>query len=138
MVTIAPPAVGNPPLHILYLDDDESLVLIMQRLLRRRGFQMSGYTQQAEALAAIRAAPHSFNLVVTDYTMPGMSGLEVAAAVRDIRPNLPIAIASGFIDEHLQTQATAAGIAALLYKTNAAEDFGAAIERLAQGYTTVK
>ena len=68
--------------HILYLDDDESLVLLVKRLLERRGYRVSGYTDQREALAALRADPAAFDLVVTDYNMPGMSGLDVAREVR--------------------------------------------------------
>jgi two-component system, cell cycle sensor histidine kinase and response regulator CckA len=69
---------------------------------------------------------------VTDYNMPGMSGLDVAGAVRMIRPDLPVAIASGFIDETLQTQAEGAGVRELIFKANAVEDLCEAFARLAQ------
>ncbi|MBL0124365.1 MAG: PAS domain S-box protein [Betaproteobacteria bacterium] len=118
--------------HILYLDDDESLVFLVTRLLERRGFRVSGYTDQREALAALRADPSVFDLVVTDYNMPGMSGLDVARAVRTICADLPVAIASGFIDETLQTQAESAGVRELIFKANAVEDLCDAFARLAQ------
>ncbi|MBL0125433.1 MAG: PAS domain S-box protein [Betaproteobacteria bacterium] len=125
-------ATANGGPHILYLDDDESLVFLVQRLLERRGFRVSGYTDQREALDAIRAKPALFDLVVTDYNMPGMSGLDVARTAREIRADLPIAIASGFIDEALRTQAEGAGVRELIFKANAVEDLCDAFARLAQ------
>jgi PAS domain S-box-containing protein len=118
--------------HILYLDDDESLTFLIRRLLERRGCRVSGYIDQHEALTALRADPAGFDLVVTDYNMPGMSGLDVAHAVRAIRADLPVAIASGFIDEALHAQAEGAGVRELIFKANAAEDLCEAVARLAQ------
>ena len=118
--------------HILYIDDDESLVFLIKRLLERRGFRFSGYTDQAEALKALRANPADFDLVVSDYNMPGLSGLDVAREVNLIRPDLPVAVASGFIDEALRDQAVDAGVCELIFKANAVEDLCDAFARLAQ------
>jgi len=118
--------------HILYLDDDESLVFLVSRLLERSGYRISGYTDQRDALNALRADPLAFDLVVTDYNMPGMSGLDVAREVRIIRADLTVAIASGFIDETLQQQAEGAGVRELIFKANAVEDLCEAFARLAQ------
>jgi PAS domain S-box-containing protein len=117
--------------HILYLDDEEALVFLLKRLLTRRGFRVSAFARQDEALAALRAAPADFDLVVTDYNMPGMSGLDVARAVHEIRADLPVAIASGFIDETLQAQAGGAGVRELIFKAHEVEDLCTAIARLA-------
>ena len=118
--------------RILYLDDDASLVSLVTRLLGRRGYRVSGFIDQQEALAAIRANPAAFDLVVTDYNMPGMSGLDVARETRAIRADLPVAVASGFVDEELQVQAGGAGVRELIFKASAAEEFCAALVRLAQ------
>ena len=117
--------------HILYLDDDESLIFLVTRLLERRGYRVSGYTEQKEALAALRVDPGGFDLVVTDYNMPGMSGLDVARAVRTIREDLPVAVASGFIDEALRAQAEGSGVRELIFKASAVNDFCDALVRLA-------
>jgi two-component system, cell cycle sensor histidine kinase and response regulator CckA len=119
--------------RILYLDDDESLVFLVTRLLERRGYRISAYTDQRKALDALRTDPAAFDLVVTDYNMPGMSGLDVAREVRAIRADLPVAITSGFIDESLRTQADAAGVCELIFKANAVEELCEAFERLAGG-----
>jgi CheY-like chemotaxis protein len=97
--------------HILYIDDDEALVFLVRRLLERRGYQVSGFTDQREGLAALRADPAGFDLVLSDYNMPGMSGLDVARAVAAIRADLPVAVASGFIDENLMRRRAGPGCA---------------------------
>ena len=76
--------------HVLYLDDDESLEFLVERLLKRRGVRVSGFTDQHAALEALPADPARFDLVVTDYNMPGMSGLDVAREVRAIRDRVRI------------------------------------------------
>ena len=119
--------------RILYVDDDEALVFLVTRLLERRGFQVSGYTNQTEALAALRAGSAGFDLVVSDYNMPGMSGLDVAREVRSIRADLPVVIASGFVDEELRAQAAVAGVRKVIFKATAVEEFCEIVQRLAQG-----
>ena len=131
-VATAAPSNAAGGRHILYLDDDESLVFLVTRLLERRGFRVSGFTNQREALDALRADPASFDLVVTDYNMPGMSGLDVARAVRAIRADLAVAVASGFIDETLRAKADEAGVGELIFKASAVEDLCDAFARLAQ------
>ena len=118
--------------RIIYIDDDESLLFLVRRLLERRGYRLNTFTNQREALDALRAAPSAFDLVVTDYNMPGMSGLDVAREVREIRADLPVVIASGFIDEALRAQATDAGVRELISKSNAVEELCEAFVRLAQ------
>jgi CheY-like chemotaxis protein len=118
-------------LRLLYVDDDEALVFLVTRLLSRRGYVVSGFTEQGEALAALGADPGGFDLVLTDYNMPGMSGLDVAREVRAINKDLPVAIASGFIDEALRAQVGAAGVRELIFKATEVEVFCAAVQRLA-------
>ena len=98
------------------------------RLLRST---LSAYLDPGEALAALRANPASFDLVVSDYNMPGMSGLEVAREARAIRADLPVVVASGFVDEALQTQAKAAGVREVISKTKAMDGFCEVIARIA-------
>ncbi len=117
--------------HILCVDDDESIVFLMKRLLERQGYRVSGYTDPHEAVAAVRAAPDQFDLAVTDYNMPGMSGLEVARALRETRADLPVALASGYITEELRAEAPAAGVVELIYKPNTADELCRAVARLA-------
>ncbi len=128
---------ATPMLHgegksILYVDDDEAIVFLMMRLLQRQGYRVSGYTDAHKALQAVHAQPDAFDLAVTDYNMPGMSGLELARALRQIRADLPVALASGYITEELSAEAPAAGVSELVYKPNTIDELCAAVARLAQ------
>jgi len=117
--------------HVLYLDDDEALAMLVTRLLERRGYQVSAFTDQRAALTALREDPAGFDLVVTDYNMPGMSGLDVAREIRSIRADLPVAVASGFVDEKLQAMSADAGVVEVIFKANVVEEFCDAVQRLA-------
>ncbi len=122
---------GGPGPRLLYIDDEEALVFLVKRVLERRGWRVGAHVNQRDALDALRADPAAYDLLITDYNMPGMSGLDVARAAHLIRPDLPVVIASGFIDEELRTHATAAGVQELIFKTSALEDFCGAIQALA-------
>ena len=126
----AVPGAAGRGRQILYIDDDQALVSLFKRLLERRGYRVSAYTDQHEALAALRADPAAFDLVVTDYNMPGLSGLDVARAVRAIRPGLPVAVASGFVDEALTGQAAEAGVREVLFKATSVDEYCTAVQRL--------
>ena len=136
---VADPIAPTPaaaPVHgmgkrVLYLDDEEAIIFLMKRLLERKGYSVTGYTDPRKALEAVRADPGEFDLAVTDYYMPGMSGLEVAQALKDIRPDLPVVMASGYISEDLRAKAPAVGIRELIYKPNTVEDLCEAVARFA-------
>ncbi len=117
-------------MHILYLDDDDTLVFLVRRLLERRGYQVTGFTDQQQAIEAVRQAPDAFNLLMTDYNMPGMSGLDVAREVLGIQPQLTVALASGYITDDLQAQALEAGVREVVFKTDAVEEFCDVVARL--------
>lgn len=120
----------SPPRHILYLDDDDTLVFLVRRLLERRGYRVTAMLNQQDAISAVRDNPTGFDLLLTDFNMPGMSGLEVAKAVLAINPALPVAVASGYITDELQADALAAGVCEVVFKTDAVEDFCAMVARL--------
>jgi two-component system, cell cycle sensor histidine kinase and response regulator CckA len=119
------------PQHIMYLDDDDTLVFLVRRLLERRGYKVSAFADQEEAIAAVRNEPAGFDLLLTDYNMPGMSGLDVAKAVLALNPALPVAVASGYITDELQAEAMAAGVREVVFKTDAVEAFCDVVARLA-------
>jgi CheY-like chemotaxis protein len=118
--------------HVLYLDDDDTLVFLVRRLLERRGFRVTAFTSQSDAIEAVRPAPGGFDLLLTDYNMPGMSGLDVARAVLAIEPRLTVAVASGYITDEMQAEAHAAGVREVVFKTDAVETFCEVVSRLVQ------
>ena len=116
--------------NILYLDDEQALVAVGKRLLERRGYHVTGFTRPADAVAALRADPRAFDLVLTDYNMAGASGIDVAREIRTLRPSLPVMLLSGFISDELREEATAAGIRHMLHKPFGDADLGESVHRL--------
>lgn len=137
----AAPAPAAPPSatpakkhHVMYVDDDQALVFLVQRLLRRRGYEVSGFTDPHEATAALRAAPQRYDLLVTDYNMPGFCGVDLVREARLIRPDLPVALASGYVTAEIEQAALAEGAQALIHKPNDVEELCATVQRLIAGH----
>ena len=80
----------------MYVDDEEALVFVMTRLLKRLGYRSTGYSDADDALQAFRTNPQEFDAVITDMAMPKMSGARLAQELRALRPGMPVAIASGY------------------------------------------
>ena len=123
-----PPAPGRGE-HVLYIDDDEVMLLMVEHLLLRLGYSATCLSDPRAALAAVRARPGDFDLIVTDFNMPQMSGLDLARALRDTDARLPVVISSGYISEQLRSDAEAAGVVALMRKENTLDDLPAMVER---------
>lgn len=119
--------------HIIYLDDDETVMLVIVRILERCGYRCSGFQDIEAALGALRSQPDAIDVFVTDYNMPGRSGLEVAREVALIQPGLPVVISSGLITDELRDQARAAGVRTLLEKENAFRELAPLVGRLLDG-----
>lgn len=116
--------------HVVYIDDYEAMVFLVGRLLRKQGFRVSTFESGETALAWLRAHDEPVDLVVTDQNMPGLSGVEVARAIRRLRPGLRIAIVSGHVSDELLAEAAAAGVNEVLGKQDSMEALGAAIRQL--------
>ena len=117
----APTARGRGE-HVLYVDDDETMVVLVERILERAGYRVSSYWNPRDAIAAVREHPDAFDIVVADFNMPELSGLDVARALALIRPGLPVVISSGYIGEELRDEARLAGVRGLLEKQNIFEN----------------
>jgi len=94
---------------ILFIDDEEMLVKLAQDLLKRLNYVVEGYLDATEAMERFRADPEAFDLVISDMTMPKMSGSRVIKEVRRIRPDIPVIICSGYSDNMDETRAGALG-----------------------------
>jgi CheY-like chemotaxis protein len=116
--------------HLLYLDDEAMLVELVRAWFEPRGYRVTGCTLAAEALDAVRADPAGFDLVVTDYNMPGMSGLQVAQALASIRANLPVVLVSGHLSPTAQAASLTANIKAMVSKTTMWQQLEGVITRL--------
>jgi len=116
--------------HVVYIDDYEALVFLVGRLLRKQGFRVSTFESGEAALDWLRTHDEPVDLVVTDQNMPGLSGVDVARAIRRLRPGQRIAIVSGHVSDELLAEAAAAGVNEVLGKQDSMEALGAAIRQL--------
>ena len=123
-----PVAEGNDE-HILFVDDEESLAALGKSMLERLGYRVTAETSSVEALKIFRAQPNDFDLVITDQTMPHMSGVEFAKVLLEIRPELPVILATGYSTAINPEKAHAIGIREFLFKPNTAQALGEAIQR---------
>ena len=116
--------------HVFYIDDDEVMVVMVERLLQRAGFRVTVETDANAAVQQLRAQPQAFDVVVTDFNMPELSGLDVASQIACIRPDLPVVMSSGLLTDALKEQAEAVGVRALIHKENTFEELAALLQRL--------
>jgi PAS domain S-box-containing protein len=133
-------AAGNKPVErihaagngqrILYVDDEEALVFLTTRVLERMGYQVTGRTDARQALSEFRADPMQFDAVVSDLSMPGMTGPELARALLAIRPDLPIVLTSGYIRDEDMKIVRELKIRDLVLKPNTVEDLGDSLHRV--------
>ena len=129
-VAVVDRPIPNESRHVLLIDDDASVLKISTLMLKRMGYTVSAYDNPFAALDAVRNNPTAFQIVITDYNMPVMAGLEIAAAVRDLCPDLPVVVTSGNVDDQLRTGAARAGVAELISKPFTASELSAKIERI--------
>jgi CheY-like chemotaxis protein len=81
----------------------------------------------AAAMVALRGAPEAWDLLVTDFNMPGASGLDLAREVKTVRPDLPVILISGYLDDGVRAAALELGVRALLAKPFTIEELEAAV-----------
>nr|WP_246312170.1 PAS domain-containing protein [Aquabacterium terrae] len=131
--TAIAPAVADEPIGsgagetILLVDDEEPLVRLGEELLAGLGYEPVGFASSSAALQAFRADPQRFHAVLSDEAMPGLTGSELAAEIRRLRPEIPIVLMSGYVSAALAARARAAGVAEVLAKPLVARDIARAL-----------
>ncbi len=113
------PAVGTRPaagIRSLAVDDEPMVLRALDRLGTRLGHTVDAVADPREALARLEASPGDYDMVFTDLTMPGMNGLELARAVRLLRPEIPIVLATGYLEADAQDKIAEAGIGNFIVK----------------------
>ncbi len=101
---------------ILVIDDEPAISGLIQKILTALGYRVTARTDPLEALALFKSDPGNFDLVITDMTMPHMSGDLLAMAMKKIRPHLPVILCTGYSRRISEEMAGAIGINALLMK----------------------
>jgi len=118
--------------RVMYVDDDDALVLLVKRLLTRKGYTVVTFTDPKQALLALTNPRTGCDLLVTDFNMPGYSGVDLMRDVARVRPGLWVALTSGYVTPEIERQALAAGARALIHKPNDVEELCATVQRLLQ------
>ena len=116
--------------RLLFVDDEAALVHLWQAALEHLGYSVVVCTSSLKALDVFHAAPQSFDLVITDYTMPTMTGEVLAHELRRIRPDIPIILYTGFSDTMVAERARALGIDAFVLKPVRVRDLNLAIRQV--------
>lgn len=124
--TALPPGHGE---RILFIDDEEAICNLAMQLLTRLGYKVTTSCNPVEALAYFTGGRMEFDLVITDLTMPRMTGIEVATRLLARQPNLPIILTTGFAGDWNQDKVQAAGLLELVPKPLTLAALAAAAKR---------
>ena len=119
--------------RLLLVDDDPAIVGLEKSVLETLGYHVTGVTSSHEALQVFQASPRDFDLLLTDMTMPGLTGVELSLRVHAIRPEIPIVLCSGFSELIDGDKAKAIGIQAYLMKPVLRKEMAETIRKVLDG-----
>ncbi len=102
--------------RILFVDDEISLANMGKQMLERLGYKVTSETSPIDALAVIQSDPHQFDLILTDMTMPKMTGTDLAKQILEIRPDMPVILFSGFNETIFSEKSDLSGITDFIEK----------------------
>jgi CheY-like chemotaxis protein len=115
---------------ILFVDDEKSIADLGKEMLERLGYRVLVRTSSVEALMAFRARPKDFDIVVTDKTMPNMTGFELAEQLKQIRPDIPIILCTGFSESAELRRAGDVGITEMIMKPLVMSDLAGTVREV--------
>ncbi len=115
---------------ILLVDDEEAIIRMEQQILERLGYHVTARKGSIEALEAFKASPDAFDLVITDMSMPNMTGSQLASEIKQIKPDMPIIICTGFSEHINQKNFQLHGIQAYAMKPVLASEISEAIRKV--------
>jgi phosphate/phosphite/phosphonate ABC transporter binding protein len=130
-LTEDPLQLGNE--RILFIDDEEMLLAMGTRMLELLGYRVTAEKNSIDALALFENRPNDFDLIITDQTMPGMTGGDLALRILQIRPNIPIILCTGYSNLISEDRAKAMGIKGFAMKPLAKKDIAALIREVLNG-----
>jgi PAS domain S-box-containing protein len=115
---------------ILFIDDEESIVIMARQMLERLGYEVDAKMNSIEALELFRSKPDQFDLVITDLTMPKMTGDKLVQEILNIRPDIPVILCTGFSEKIDEKKATALGAADYIEKPVNQHDFAFKVRKV--------
>jgi len=119
--------------RILLVDDETDLVEVVKKMLELLGYQVTTRSSSLEALAAFQAEPDRFDLVITDQTMPRMTGINLAGEILKIRPDIPLILCTGYSETVSESEAKDIGVREFLFKPIVMRDLAEIVRRVLDG-----
>jgi CheY-like chemotaxis protein/anti-sigma regulatory factor (Ser/Thr protein kinase) len=116
--------------RVLFVDDEEAAITAMKKILARLGYTSTTSNRSRDALNIFKENPDGFDLLITDMTMPEVTGLQLVREVRAIRPDIPVILCTGYSDQIDDEKARMAGVNAFLIKPLSMYDIAGAIRRV--------
>jgi PAS domain S-box-containing protein len=130
IATQKPEAIPRGTENILFVDDEPMLVDISKKILESLGYRVAVCTASNEALAVFKKDPMAFDAVLTDYTMPKMTGLELAQEIMNIRPDIPIILCTGNTETITQQKGKDIGICECILKPLKIHDLATTLRKI--------
>ena len=116
--------------NILLLDDEPAILQSLQIILTDLGYKVITFSDSLEAIDAFIKDPASYDIVITDYTMPHFTGAEIAAKIKEIRSDIPVILCSGFIHEGIEKESHKTGVTTLLRKPVRTDELAMTIRKV--------
>jgi PAS domain S-box-containing protein len=132
---IAPTPLPRPPLptgneKILYIDDESAIAKVAEIALSKLGYDVTIETKSTQALEIFQAAPDSFDLVITDQTMPDLTGSELAQTMLELKPDLPIILCTGYTSALTREEAYGIGVKSYMTKPTSQKILAETVRRV--------
>lgn len=121
---------GDDIQHIFYVDDYDGMRALINETFPDAGFRVTCFESGKAAMFALNADPSACDAVVTDYRLQGFSGIELLKQVKNLRPDLPVVVISGYVDDALKSAAYAAGAALVTSKNSDLQELCVALREL--------
>ena len=102
--------------RVAVIDDEIAITTTMQSILTNFGYKVTAFTDSVEALETLKTNPDNFDIIVTDYTMPKITGLEIAKTLMEAGINIPVVLISGYIGDNIENAARSIGVSELVTK----------------------
>jgi len=123
-------SVTSEHVHILFIDDEEDLLFSQGQMLKFQGYDVTSTTSSTEAMEIFQKNPYDFDLIITDQTMPDMTGIEIIKNIFHIRPGIPVILCTGYSEQSIKDEAESLGIKCLLIKPVTAKNLIKTIRKI--------
>ncbi|MBU2487818.1 MAG: response regulator, partial [Proteobacteria bacterium] len=117
----------------LFVDDDETITGSVRLILEFLGYKVTAFTSSVEAMEAFRADPQGFDAVITDQTMPHITGVELTVMLKELRPEIPVILCTGFSHAVDAQKARMMGVGGFLMKPVVSRDLAVLLRQVLDG-----